>query len=80
MKVNGVDFAEYFNQYPDENGYFGKYGGVYVDEKLKAAMEEITDAYYAICQSRRFIAELRRIRTEFQGRPTPVIQIGRAHV
>ena len=50
MKVNGVDFAEYFNQYPDENGYFGKYGGVYVDEKLKAAMEEITDAYYAICQ------------------------------
>lgn len=77
MKVNGVDFAEYFNQYPDENGYFGKYGGVYVDEKLKAAMEEITDAYYAICQSRRFIAELRRIRTEFQGRPTPVSHLER---
>ena len=45
MKVNGVDFAEYFNQYPDENGYFGKYGGVYVDEKLKAAMEEITEIF-----------------------------------
>ena len=24
MKVNGIDFDNYFNQYPDEKGYFGK--------------------------------------------------------
>ena len=66
MKQNGVDFKTYFNNYPDKDGYFGKYGGCYIDDKLKAAMAEITEAYYSICQSRRFIAELRRIRKEFQ--------------
>ena len=38
MKLNGVDFDTYFDQYPDKDGYFGKYGGVYIDDKLKAAM------------------------------------------
>ena len=60
MKLNNVDFDTYFNNYPDKDGYFGKYGGVYVDDKLKAAMAEITEAYFSICQSRKFIAELRR--------------------
>ena len=72
MIFKDVNFDTYFNNYPDKNGYFGKYGGVYIDEKLKNAMAEITEAYFSICQSRKFIAELRRIRKEFQGRPTPV--------
>ena len=29
MKMNNVDFETYFKNYPDANGYFGKYGGVY---------------------------------------------------
>ena len=41
MKVNGVDFDNYFNQYPDEKGYFGKYGGTYITEELKALEEKI---------------------------------------
>ena len=69
MILNNVDFDTYFNNYPDKDGYFGKYGGVYIDDKLKNAMAEITEAYFSICQSRKFIAELRRIRKEFQGRP-----------
>ena len=77
MEFNGINFDTYFNNYPDKNGYFGKYGGVYIDDKLKAAMAEITEAYYSICQSRKFIAELRRIRKEFQGRPTPVTHLER---
>ena len=77
MNLNGVNFDTYFKNYPDKNGYFGKYGGVYIDEKLKNAMAEITDAYMSICQSRKFIAELRRIRKEFQGRPTPVTHLER---
>ena len=48
-----------------------------IDDKLKAAMAEITEAYFSIAQSRRFIAELRRIREEFQGRPTPVTHLER---
>lgn len=77
MIYKNVDFNNYFKNYPDENGYFGKYGGAYIPEELKAAMQEITEAYYTIGQSRNFIAELRRIRKEFQGRPTPVTHLAR---
>ncbi len=77
MKFNNVDFDTYFKNYPDENGYFGKYGGCYISEELKAAMQEITEAYQTICKSRKFIDELRRIRKEFQGRPTPISHLER---
>ena len=77
MIFNGVDFDTYFRDYPDDNGYFGPYGGAYISEELKVAMKEISDAYFTIAQSRQFIAELRRIRKEFQGRPTPVSHLER---
>ena len=77
MILNNINFDTYFKNYPDENGYFGRYGGAYVSEELKAAMKEISDAYFTIAQSRQFIAELRRIRKEFQGRPTPVSHLER---
>lgn len=72
MKFQGIDFDTYFKNYPDKNGYFGKYGGAYISDDLKKAMEEITEAYYTIGKSSRFTEELRRIRREFQGRPTPI--------
>ena len=77
MKFNGIDFDTYFKNYPDKDGYFGKYGGVYVSEDLKKAMEEINVAYNTICKSSKFIAELRKIRKEFQGRPTPISYLER---
>ena len=87
MKENQVDFSTYLKQYPDENGFFGKYGGSYIPPELQKAMEEITQAYLTIGKSSKFIHELRRIRKEFQGRPTPVSylerlssQIGGAHL
>jgi len=77
MKFNNVDFDTYFKNYPNKDGYYGKYGGVYISEELKNAMKEITDAYFTICKSRKFINELRRIRKEFQGRPTPISHLER---
>lgn len=77
MKLNNVDFETYLKNYPDANGYFGKYGGAYIPEELKKAMEEINHAYETISKSRKFIAELRRIRKEFQGRPTPISHLER---
>ncbi|MBR2042880.1 MAG: tryptophan synthase subunit beta [Clostridia bacterium] len=77
MIYNGIDFDTYFKNYPNEEGYFGKYGGVYVNDELKKAMAEITEAYFTICKSRKFIDELRRIRKEFQGRPTPISHLER---
>ena len=87
MILKDVDFNNYFKNYPNDEGYFGRYGGCFVSDELKAAMREINDAYFNICQSRRFISELRRIRKEFQGRPTPIThlerlsnQIGNVHI
>ena len=77
MNYNGIDFDTYFKHYPDENGYFGKYGGAFIPDELKKAMEEINEAYFTICKSRKFISELRRIRKEFQGRPTPISYLER---
>ena len=66
------DFTNYFKEYPDENGFFGPYGGAYIEPELKAAMDEINEAYFPICKSSKFIAALREIRKNFQGRPTPI--------
>ena len=77
MKFNNIDFDTYFKHYPDENGYFGKYGGAYISPELKVAMDEITEAYFTICKSSKFIGELRKIRKEFQGRPTPISYLER---
>jgi tryptophan synthase beta chain len=71
-KSYDVDFNTYLKEYPNEKGYFGKYGGAYLPPELVPAFEEITEAYQTICHSAQFISELRRIRKEFQGRPTPV--------
>lgn len=63
---------DYLKQFPDEKGYFGKWGGSYVSEELQAEMNRINDAYFTISKSHDFINELRSIRKHFQGRPTPV--------
>ena len=77
MKFGNVDFDTYFKNYPDANGFFGKYGGSYIPPELQRAMDEINTAYQTISKSRRFISELRRIRKEFQGRPTPISYLER---
>ena len=77
MNFSGVDFDTYFRNYPDKDGFFGKYGGCYISDDLKRAMAEITEAYFTICKSSKFIGELRRIRKEFQGRPTPISHLER---
>ncbi len=77
MKFNEIDFDTYFKKYPDDKGFFGKYGGAYVSDELKKAMKEITEAYFTICKSTKFINELRQIRRDFQGRPTPISHLER---
>ena len=72
MLEKNVDFAVYTKTTPNKEGYFGKYGGAYIPPQLVEEFEKISTAYQAICKSSKFISELRRIRKEFQGRPTPV--------
>ena len=67
-----MDFKNYVKKYPDENGRYGRYGGAYLDSNLKKAFTEINEAYNKLKNSAKFINELREIRKNFQGRPTPV--------
>lgn len=67
-----MNHKPYLKQFPDEKGFFGAYGGSYVPENIAKAMEEINTAYNLIAQNSDFIAELRKIRKHFQGRPTPI--------
>ena len=71
MLKGNVDFAVYTKTTPNEEGYFGKYGGAYIPPQLVEEFKKISAAYQTICKSSKFISELRRIRKEFQGRPTP---------
>ena len=77
MKHEQVDFSTYLKSYPTTDGFYGKYGGSYISPELQTAMRDIANAYNTICKSRRFISELRRIREEFQGRPTPISHLER---
>jgi len=77
MEFGGINFDTYFKKYPTKEGYFGKYGGAYISPELQVAMKEISDAYQTICKSSKFIADLRKIRKEFQGRPTPISHLER---
>lgn len=74
-KITNLD--SYLKNTPDEKGYFGKYGGSYVPENLQIAIDEITHAYNTISTSAKFISDLRKIRKEFQGRPTPISHLER---
>lgn len=67
-----MDFKTYLRNYPTKDGRYGEYGGAFLSPELVPAFEEINNAYQTICHSSQFINELRRIRKEFQGRPTPV--------
>ncbi len=67
------DYENYLKEQPTKEGYFGPYGGNYLDDpRLIEAFEQYARGYNTIAQSARFISELRRIRKDFQGRPTPV--------
>lgn len=62
----------YFKTYPNTNGFFEEYGGMFIPPVLETEMKKIADAYYRISKSHDFIQELRSIRKHYQGRPTPV--------
>lgn len=67
-----INFQTFRKDYPDKDGFFGTFGGSYVDKDLKKAFNEIYNGYLTICKSVKFINELRQIRRDFQGRPTPI--------
>ncbi|MDD5766243.1 MAG: tryptophan synthase subunit beta [Candidatus Marinimicrobia bacterium] len=57
---------------PNENGYFGEYGGSFVPENLQGVLNEITAAYMQVKEDRSFQDELTYLYRHYVGRPSPV--------
>ncbi len=62
----------YLESYPDEKGFFGKFGGSFIPPQLEQPFEEIKKAYEEIKNSKQFIEDLKYVRKHYQGRPTPI--------
>lgn len=62
----------YLDSFPDENGYFGKFGGSFIPPQLEEPFRQINEAYKKLSKDFTFLNELRVIREHYQGRPTPI--------
>lgn len=60
------------DKYPNNRGYFEKYGGKFVPETLMPALEELERSYVKICKNRKFQIELQKLLRDYAGRPTPL--------
>src|SRR5881628_2539887 len=57
---------------PDEQGHFGRYGGVFVAETLVHALDELKRAYEACRKDPEFVAEFEYELKHYVGSPSPV--------
>lgn len=61
-----------FSEWPDEQGHFGPYGGIFIAETLMDAITELSAAYKKYAQDPSFQEELVRDSHYYIGRPTPL--------
>lgn len=54
-------------------GYFGKYGGQYVSDKLRPVLDEIDRNFRKYIKDESFLKEYHEILKKFVGRPTPLM-------
>jgi len=62
---------------PDEQGYFGEYGGQIIPPELKAIMDDIDRAYEEVRQTPEFQEELASLYADYVGRPSPLFHARR---
>lgn len=60
------------------DGFFGEYGGKYVPEVLRAAVDELDEAFHHYIKDPDFLAELNVLRRDYIGRETPLMFAERA--
>ncbi len=66
-----------FAQMPDEQGYFGQYGGQHVPAELQKIMNDINTAYEEIRRCTEFQQELASLFADYVGRPSPIFHARR---
>jgi tryptophan synthase beta chain len=59
-------------KWPDENGWYGSFGGKFVPETLIAALEELEGVYSKFKTDPFFQEELQYLQSTYNGRPTPL--------
>ena len=69
-QINGIAL-------PDKEGFFGEYGGQFIPEDLKQAMNEINIAYEEIRHTAVFQNELADLFANYVGRPSPLFHAKR---
>ncbi|MDT0306650.1 tryptophan synthase subunit beta [Streptomyces sp. DSM 44917] len=62
---------------PDAGGYFGAYGGTFIPEALRAAVEEVAAEYAKAKDDPAFAAELNEMLVHYTGRPSPLTEVPR---
>ena len=60
------------NNLPDNNGFFGEYGGKFVPETLMYALEELETTYEKLKDNAEFKNQFYKDLSEFVGRPSPL--------
>jgi tryptophan synthase beta chain len=66
-----------FAPMPDQQGYFGEYGGQVIPPELKQIMNDINDAYDQVSQTEAFKQELAELNADYVGRPSPIYYASR---
>ncbi|MBA2780990.1 tryptophan synthase subunit beta [Billgrantia kenyensis] len=66
-----------FDNLPDAQGFFGRFGGQYIPPELKQVMDEIHAAYEEIRVRDDFQQELAELFADYVGRPSPIFHARR---
>ncbi|MBO5243624.1 MAG: pyridoxal-phosphate dependent enzyme, partial [Muribaculaceae bacterium] len=56
----------------DENGFYGEFGGAYVPEELRVAVETLQHEYLKVIESEEFNKEYIQLLRDYVGRPSPL--------
>ena len=59
-------------QAPNEQGYYGQFGGAYIPEMLHRNVEELKARYLEIMHESSFQKEFQHLLRDYVGRPTPL--------
>ncbi|HSC54566.1 MAG TPA: tryptophan synthase subunit beta [Phnomibacter sp.] len=57
---------------PNQQGYYGKFGGAYIPEMLHRNVEELQARYLDIMSEASFVQEYQQLLRDYVGRPTPL--------
>lgn len=72
-KDGGAEYRFTKSRYaPDENGYYGRFGGAYIPEMLHRNVEELRTKYLDIIGEPSFQKEYQQLLQDYVGRPTPL--------